>query len=99
MDNIVFLNLRYLPMCPLLPSILKLPHHLLFLVLVAWTSSAVAQNPSLSAVVDKKVLALCMVAARICSSVGLSSTWHMEALCKWDARFLLTSVEEDDVFW
>jgi hypothetical protein len=62
-------------------------------------SSAVAQNPSLSAVVDEEILASCMMAALICLSVGMSSAWHMEAPCKWDARFLLTSVEGVVVFW
>jgi hypothetical protein len=44
-------------------------------------------------VVDKKVLASCKVAACIYSFVGISSARHMDAPCKWDARFLLTSVE------
>ncbi len=86
-------------MCPFLPSIQELPHHLFFLFLVAWTSSAVAQNPSLLAVEDKKIIAFCMVAAHICSSVGMSFAWHMEAPCKWDARFLLTRLEGVVAFW
>ncbi len=99
MDNIVVLNLRYVPMCPLLPSFKSSRTISSSFVLVAWTSSAVARNPSPSAVVEKKVLALCMVEARICPSVGMSSARHMEDPCKWDARFLLTNVEEVVVFW